>query len=134
MIEAPVSQRVQKVVEDIRHLSLTELRQLAELVPQLEQVKVVSADVEAAVDYFREELLSSQGAKPVSLDDPFIGGLTHRQFLALDEAEQDEFWDKLFAEGEVELDDVEEVDVKPDARVPARQKRRAPNSARNGKD
>jgi hypothetical protein len=134
MIEAPVSPSVQKVAEDIRHLSLTELMQLAKLVPQLEQVKAVSADVEAAVEYFREELLRSQGSKPVSLDDPFIGGLTHRQFLALSEAEQDDFWDKLFAEGEIELEAVEEVDVKPDARVPARQKRRAPNRARNGKD
>ena len=43
--------------------------------------------------------------------------------LNLSDEEEEAFWDWLFAEGEMDIEDFEEHDVKPGAYIPARQER-----------
>ena len=121
------SQRVRKVAEVINLFTREEIVQLVSIVPRLREIQVIpelSEDV-SAVEHFRSELLARRGGKPPVHDETFIGGLTYEEYLALSEEEAAAVWDRLFAEEEMEADNFEEHDVKPDARVPARQERSA---------
>ncbi|MBN1136563.1 MAG: hypothetical protein JXM73_08250 [Anaerolineae bacterium] len=71
-------------------------------------------------EYFQREMLAWRDGKPPARDAAFIGELTYEEYLALSEEEEIALWDKLFAEEGVDLDDVEEHDVRPAARVPPR--------------
>jgi hypothetical protein len=64
-----------------------------------------------------------RGGVAPSPDEEFIGGLTYEEYLNLSDDEETAFWDWLFAEGEMDIEDFEEHDVKPDAYIPARQER-----------
>jgi hypothetical protein len=57
-------------------------------------------------------LLDRRGGKPPAPDEPFIGGLTYGEYLALSEEEEAAFWDKLFQEEEIGIDDLQEHDVR----------------------
>jgi hypothetical protein len=118
-----VSQRVKKIAKVLQLFTPEELAQLVDLVPQLQEVEPIRDVEESAAEYFRRELLARRGGKPPAPDEPFIGGLTYGEYLALSEEEEAAFWDKLFTEEAMEIDDFEEHDVRADARVPARQER-----------
>ncbi|MBM3237697.1 hypothetical protein FJZ31_15520 [Candidatus Poribacteria bacterium] len=119
------SQRVRKVAEVINLFTREEIVQLVSIVPRLREIQVIPELPEyvSAVEYFRDELLVRRGGEALVHDKAFIGGLTYGEYLALSEEEEIAFWDRLFAEDEMEVDNFEEHDVKPDARVPAQQKR-----------
>jgi hypothetical protein len=118
-----VSQRVKKIAKVLQLFTPEELAQLVDLVPQLQEVEPIRDVEESAAEYFRRELLARRGGKPPAPDEPFIGGLTYGEYLALSEEEEAAFWDKLFTEEAMEIDDFEEHDVRADARVPGRQER-----------
>jgi len=122
-IGTTISRRVQKVAEVISLLTREELAQLVKLVPQLQKNQPMPrlAEDVSAVEHFRGELLARRGGTPPARNKTFIGGLTYGEYLALSEEEEATFWDKLFAEEEMEVNNFEEHDVKPDARVSARQ-------------
>ncbi len=124
-VKTTVPQRVRKVAEVLRLFTREELVQLVSLVPQIREVQPLPEMEEAAsaAEYFRRELLTRRGGEPPSLDEAFIGGLTYGEYLALSEEEETAFWDRLFTQEKMEIDDFEEHDVKPDARIPARQER-----------
>jgi hypothetical protein len=54
-----------------------------------------------------------------SLDDPFIAGLTYREYFALPDDEVDAFWEQLAVEAP-DLEKLTEIEARPDARLPAR--------------
>jgi hypothetical protein len=120
-LKTPLSQRVQNVARVIRMLTREEMAQLVSLVPQLREAQPIP-DVEKrlASEYFQHEMLAWRNGKPPARDATFIGELTYEEYLALSEEEEIALWDKLFAEEGVDLDDVEEHDVRPAARVPPR--------------
>ena len=120
-----VSQRVKKVAKVLQLFTPEELAQLVGLVPQLQEIEPIGEMEESAAEYFRRELLARRGGKPPASDEPFIGGLTYGEYLALSEKEEAAFWDKLFTEEAMEIDDFEEHDVRAGARLPARQERGA---------
>ena len=120
-----VSQRVKKVAKVLQLFTPEELAQLVGLVPQLQEIEPIREMEDSAAEYFRRELLARRGGKPPASDEPFIGGLTYGEYLALSEEEEDVFWNKLFTEEAMEIDDFEEHDVRASARVPARQERGA---------
>ena len=64
-------------------------------------------------------LHEERGGYQLTLDDKFLEGLTYREYFALPEAEQNTFWDKIFKEDAWEIEDFEEVDVRPDIAVAA---------------
>lgn len=118
-IGVTMSQRVEKVARVIQAFTPEELAQLVSLVPRLQNVASVNV-AESQTEYFRRELQRRRGGKPLEMDEQFIGGLTYGEYLALSEEEETTFWDELFAEEMMGIDDFEEYDVNPDARVPTR--------------
>ncbi len=103
-----ISPRVKRVANLIRRLSPEERAQLAHLMSDLE-----AKEPKKAVDDFHRKMLVVSGTAAPSLDEPFIGGLTYREYCALSEAEEKALWDRLFADEEMEIDDFEEVEVQP---------------------
>jgi len=113
---------VQHLASVVRRLRPDEMRQLVELVPELKRVEPerVAREEQAAIAYFRQ----AASALP-SLQDEFIDGLSYEAYFALPAAEQDAIWDRIFAENPAGAHDLREHDARPNARVAARQKRRA---------
>ena len=79
----------------------------------------MSQEVVVVVDDFRERM-RAQETEPSSLDDEFIGGLTYREYFALSDAEAEALWNELGADAP-RLEDLPEIEVTPDTRLPARQ-------------
>jgi hypothetical protein len=52
-----------------------------------------------------------RGGVAPSPDEEFIGGLTYEEYLNLSDDEEKAFWDWLFAEGEMDIEDFEEHDL-----------------------
>ena len=120
---AKISWRVKRAADVVRKLNGEELAQLVRLVPALREVQPVEVSREAVAEDFRRQALEMRGGVAPSPDEEFIGGLTYEEYLNLSDEEEKAFWDWLFAEGEMDIEDFEEHDVKPDAYIRSRQER-----------
>jgi hypothetical protein len=119
-----IPRRVKQMANILQRFSRKELAQLIALVPDLEEVKPAGIpEAETAAAYFRRLATEMRGGIAPSPHDQFIEELTYEQYLALSEEEEEALWDRLFAEGEMDIEDFEEHEVKPAAYVPARQER-----------
>ena len=121
---AQVPHRVVQVARLIRGLRPEEREQLQALVPELQRPPKVkpSIDKEGLRDYIQQELAKvGNEYPPLTEADPFLGGLTIRDYFALPDEERERIWNEEHA---MEIEDFEEHDVKPNAHVSARQKRR----------
>jgi hypothetical protein len=115
---------VVQVARLIRGLSREEREQLKALVPELQRPPEAKSliDKEGLRDYIQQELTKVEGKyPPLAEADPFLGGLTVREYFALPDEARERIWNEEHA---MEIEDFEEHDVKPNAHVPARQKRR----------
>ncbi|MBC8234839.1 hypothetical protein H8E77_35285, partial [bacterium] len=72
-------------------------------------------DARETVKQLQQEVLQALGGQLLSLDEPFLEGLTLGEYLDLPESEQAKLWDKW---AEISLEELEEVGVRTDA-VPA---------------
>jgi hypothetical protein len=110
--------RVLRVLSLIRHLETQERSQLGQLLPpDITSPSVVSEEARAeAVEYFQDE--TRRRAASPSLEDPFIAGLTYRQYFALADDEADALWEDLGAEVP-SLEELPVIEVRSDARLPA---------------
>ena len=119
-----VPHRVVQVARLIQGLSPEEREQLRVLVPGFQRppgAKLV-IDKGGLRDYIQQELAKVEGKyPPLAEADPFLGGLTVGEYFALPDEDRERIWDEEHA---MEIEDFEEHDVKPNAHVPARQKRR----------
>ena len=70
----------------------------------------------AVVERMRGEVSRALGGQLLSLSEPFLGELTLGQYLELPDDERGRLWD---AWAEIEPEELEELDVHPDA-MPAR--------------
>ncbi|MFQ5872780.1 MAG: hypothetical protein ACE5JL_03125 [Dehalococcoidia bacterium] len=122
-IDSPVSPRVLRVLSLIQRLEPQERAQLGQLLPpEVTSSSGVSDEALAeAVAYFQEK--ARHRSTPPSPEDPFIAGLTYREYFALPDEEADALWEELAAEAP-SLEELPVIEAKPDARVPARQERR----------
>lgn len=98
-------------VDDLKRLETLEERERASYVPAPQEV----VDM---LDYFRERMRALE-TEPPSPDGEFVGGLTYREYFALSDAEAEALWNELAA-GAPRLEDLPEIEVRPDARLPAR--------------
>ena len=112
-------QRVEKVARVLQSFTVEELAQLVSLVPRIQKVNPAEKIGEPVTEYFRRELQIRRGGKPLAMDEPFIAGLTYREYLSLSKEAETIFWDELFAEEMMEIDNFEEYDVKPNAHISA---------------
>ena len=117
-----ISARVLRVLGLVQRLEPEERSQLAQLLPPelVASTSVSGPALTEAVAYFRAK---ASDRTPPSLDDPFIGDLTYREYFALSENEADMLWAELDAEAPV-LEELPVIDVQPDAQLPSRQERR----------
>lgn len=105
-------------------VGVNDLKRIERLEERMEQAKErptyipTPQEVVDMVDYFRERM-RAQETEPPSPEDEFIGGLTYREYFALTDAEAEALWDELTADAP-RLEDLPEIEVRPDARVPAR--------------
>lgn len=114
----PVS--LEQVAALIKRMPPEDRQRLLAMVPELaaeaiKQEKLLDEANQTVVE-LKAELLAELGGEPLSSDEPFLGGLTLGQYLELPEAERAKLWDKW---GEIALEDMEEVEVHPNA-LPAR--------------
>lgn len=114
----PVS--IAQLAAAIRQMSLADQQRLLTLVPELPraatQLSSQTPDEMAAVERLRAEVVQALAGQRLSPDELFIGHLTLEQYLALPNEERARLWD---AWADIDLDQIEERDVRPDA-VPAR--------------
>ncbi len=119
-----VPHRVVQVARLIRGLSREEREQLKVLVPEFQRPPEAQLliDKEGLRNYIQQELAKVGGEHPPLTEaDLFLGGLTVGEYFALPDEERERIWNEEHA---MEIEDFEEHDVKPNAYVPARQKRR----------
>jgi hypothetical protein len=107
---------LEQIAALIKLMSPEERRQLITLVPELRQEAMQTQrtldDARESVEKLRQELLQELGGQPLSPDEPFLGGLTLGQYLDLPEAERAKLWDEW---GDIDLEELEELEVRPDA-------------------
>lgn len=110
----PVS--LEQVAAVIKRMRPQDRQQLLAMVPELAtdaiQQKQLLDDAVQAVDQLKQELLVELDGQPLSLDEPFLEGFTLRQYLELSDAEREKLWDEW---SDIELEDIEELEVRPDA-------------------
>jgi len=115
----PVS--VEQVAVVVRQMSRADRERLLDLVPDLHQIARQAGrgrldEGTAAVERARTEVTQALAGRRLSLDEPFLGELTLGQYLRLPDQERGRLWDDW---GQVDLEDLEELDVRP-AALPAR--------------
>ena len=110
----PVS--LEQVAAVIKRMRPQDRQQLLAMVPELAtdaiQQKQLLDDAAQAVDQLKQELLVELDGQPSSLDEPFLEGFTLGQYLELSDAEREKLWDEW---SDIELEDIEELEVRPDA-------------------
>ena len=110
----PVS--LEQVAAVIKRMRPQDRQQLLAMVPELAtdaiQQKQLLDDAVQAVDQLTQELLVELEGQPLFLDEPFLEGLTLGQYLELSDAEREKLWDEW---SDIELEDMEELEVRPDA-------------------
>ncbi len=122
----PVS--LEQIAALIKRMCPDDRQRLFKLVPELRQEAMRSVlersegtkrtldDARKTVKQLQQEVLQALSGQLLSPDEPFLEGLTLREYLEFPEAEQAKLWDKW---AEISLEELEEVEVRPDA-VPAR--------------
>ncbi len=74
-------------------------------------------EAQAVLKETREEIIAVYGGQAPPADQPYFGGLTWQEYQSLPDEERQAIWDRLYADFDVEIQDVEEHDVRPDALV-----------------
>lgn len=120
----PVS--VEQIAIAIQQMSLEDQRRRLALVPNLVKIaQELSIQLPGQTQEpvqeldplaeLRAQVLAALDNRPLSPNEPFLGGLTIAQYDALTEQEKNELWDHLAS---IDLMDMEEIEVNVDA-VPA---------------
>lgn len=114
----PVS--LEQIAALIKRLHPQDRQRLLAMVPELaaeavKQKRLLDEAVQT-VEQLKQDLFTELGEQPLSSDEPFLDGFTLGQYLELSETERAKLWDEW---SEVALEDIEEVEVRPDA-LPAR--------------
>lgn len=110
----PVS--LEQIAVLIKRMPPQDRQQLLAMVPELAtdaiRQKKLLDEANETVAQLKQELLAELGGQPLSPDEPFLGGFTLEQYLRLSEEERSKLWDEW---SEVALEDIEEVEVPPNA-------------------
>ena len=108
--QAQLGQRLQVMVgqREIRILP-------AETVPLRLPYGVSVDEARTVLREVREEAIALYGGQAPPSDQPYFGGMTWREYQALSDEERQALWDKLYAEFDVEIEAIEEHNVRSDA-------------------
>ena len=122
-----VTLSLEQIADTIRRLGRDGMRELIRLVPELREVGVPVEEVapsqrdpgELRTWYTAKVKEVGPGYRTMQDNDPFLDGLTVGEYFALTDEEQKALWDRLYTEELDRFEDMEELDVPPEA-VPAR--------------
>jgi len=119
VLALPIS--IEQLAAVIRQMSAADRQRLLTLAPELRQDVLqlpfhTPDSAQATVERLRTEVLQALQGQRLSPDEPFLEGLTLGAYLALPDAERARLWASW---AEVDLDQIEEKDVRPEA-APAR--------------
>lgn len=108
---------LEQVANAVKELTLSQQRQLLDLVPNLRWVAQKPAvrtveEARAEVELLKEEIMAELNYQPISGNEQFLGAFTLNEYLALPDSEQARIWDEA---AEIDWDDLEEVEVSPHA-------------------
>ena len=78
---------------------------------------VTSDEAQMVLQEVREDTIALYGGQAPPADQPYFGGVTWREYQTLPDAERRVLWGRLYAEFDVEIEAIEEHDVRPDAVV-----------------
>ena len=78
---------------------------------------VEEEEAQAAWREVRKEVMALYGGHVPPEDQPYFGGLTWQEYRALSDEQRRALWDRIYAEFDMAIEDVEERDVRPDASV-----------------
>ena len=78
---------------------------------------VTRDEAQAVLKETREEIIAIYGGQAPPADQPYFGGLTWQEYQSLPDEERQAIWDRLYADFDIEIKDVKEHDVRPDAFV-----------------
>jgi hypothetical protein len=117
-----IPERVLKMANLVSRFTQDEMAQLLDLVPALQEVKPVSAQVEddEIIFHFRQLAMEVSGGVMPSPQDEFLFGLTYEEYFNLSEEEAAALCDKAYAEESAKLDREPEHRVSSNAHVPSR--------------
>ena len=115
VLALPIS--IEQLAAAIRQMNPADRQRLLALAPELRQDALqlpphTPDRAQAAVEPLRADVLQAIQGQRLSPDEPFLEGLTLGAYLALPDAERARLW---AAWTEVDLDHLEEKDVRPDA-------------------
>ncbi|MEK7278187.1 MAG: hypothetical protein AAB427_12625, partial [Chloroflexota bacterium] len=119
--------RIEGIMQVIKRFTPSEVSELAQ---RLNAMQARDFVLSPEADEFWRKQVEAQGGPPPSLDDPFIDGITVRQYVALSEPEQAAIWDRLYAEELDKLEKEPERDVRSRNKRTAGQKRNPPRAHR----
>jgi len=112
LCQAHLGERLQVVVEhgEIRILpAMTEILRLP--------YGATADEAQTVLREAREEVIALYGGQAPPADQPYFGGITWEEYQALPDEQRRAIWDRVYAEFDVAIEDVEERDVRPDALV-----------------
>jgi hypothetical protein len=110
--QAHLGERLQVVVEK------GEIRILPAM-PEIPRLPygATADEAQTALREARQEVIALYGGQAPPVDQPYFGGVTWQEYQALSDEQQRALWDRVYAEFDVAIEDVEERDVRPDALV-----------------
>lgn len=110
--QAHLGERLQVVVEE------GEIRILPATIEAPRLPYGVTADeAQTVLREAREEVIALYGGQAPPADQAYFGGVTWQEYQALSDEQWQTLWDKIYAEFDIAIEDVEERDVQPDALV-----------------
>lgn len=112
------SSHVVRVAKLVRLLNQEEIRQLIQLVPQLQvEQKAIATKRAELVQWAREQMAQyAPQARPMQSQDMFLNDITVEEYFSLSEAERERIWDELYTTA---IETMKEREVNPGGVVPA---------------
>lgn len=97
IVSMPVA--IEQIAAVLRNISREERRRLLDLVPELreelrEQLGRTVSQVQESAEAMRKMLITGLGDEFLSNEEPFLGDLTLREYLALPDEERALLWDQ----------------------------------------
>lgn len=78
---------------------------------------VTADDAQRVLREVRQEVIALYGGQAPPADQPYFGGVTWQEYQALSDEQRRALWDRIYAEYDTAIEDLEERDVRPDALV-----------------
>jgi hypothetical protein len=108
---------VEQIAQAIKQMNANERVRLLELVPELQEQETgrrSRREAQTSVAELQSEIDQLLNSRKLAADDPFVGNLSFRDYLALPDQDRESLWAQL-AGNNTWLDEDQKKEVQPDA-------------------